>query len=116
MITFDKNNIMISRGDTVDKYFYLPNYTPKDGDTFVFSVKKINEQGVLTGDVVLTSNMTIASDGTNKYIRLQLTSTQTKTLTANKYCYDILFTSGTFKQTLNYPSKFVVREVVNNGQ
>ena len=117
MITVNDDNIMISQGDVINKYFYVPGYTLDAGDKFYFTVSKIERDGSKT--VKLNVEMQpVEDEAKNCFLYLDVTSEQTKNLQVstddNVYAYDVHFVRGQNKFALNYVKAFVVKGVAHN--
>ena len=113
MIRVNDDNIMISKKDVVNKYFYLPDYVFNSGDKFYFTVSKLNEDKTKT--VKLNIEMQVESDDDGKcFLKLNIPSQQINALNEENYIYDIRYVSGTDEFTLNYPKLFIVKGVAHD--
>lgn len=113
MITIVNNDIMISRGDVINKYIYVPMYSYDADDKFKFVVSKLNDDGTKT--IKLSTFMETITDEDGKcYLLLDVSSAQTKLLEEGAYIYDVQFIRGSMEFTLNYVNKFIVKGVAHN--
>ena len=94
MIVENKNLTMV-RGDTENLYITVKNYEYHSGDSVKLTVR--DYQKAFTGKLVAGDNVQFTKTGTiaNGICTIKILPTDTKTLAADTYCYDIqLTTSG----------------------
>lgn len=107
MLEIKGSKISISQGDTVNLGFKLEGYALEADDTIRFSVKADPSD-----EEVLISKEFSGIEGDAFIINLSPEETQ---ITAGTNYWDMVcITAAGGHYTLNYPSAFIVREVVHN--
>ena len=110
MLKVGKNlELEVSQGDYFDITFKITGLTLEEGATITFAVKKAPRE---VFPVLLKQAGTIAT-GTNS-VRFIIESYMMKDLDAGEYVYDLTYAKGNNRRTLNYPTPFIVKGVVDH--
>ena len=111
MITVDeKMNINISYGDTFLVTFNLSGYILTATDSLTFSVKERVDSPSVLYEKTITGI-------TGTSVTVEINSETFKTIGKGNKVYDLLLSYGEEqkKNTLNFPAKLIVKDVVHNG-
>lgn len=106
----DKMNITISYGDTFLVTFNISGYILTALDSITFSVKeRVDSVDVLIEKVV--------TGITGTTVTIEIDSETFKSVGKGNKVYDLLLSygEGQKKNTLNFPAKLIVKDVVHNG-
>ena len=111
MLEVDENLVIsISHGDLLDITFNVNGIELDAGGEVYLTVK---ENWKDETPCLVKQCSRICADA-NK-VRVIIPSAEMKKLKVGKYFYDLAYTVGGNKRTLNYPARFIVREVVNDA-
>ena len=100
-------SIRISHGDTLNISFQLQGYEVQEGDVFVFTVKKTPSDD----EILIRLECVVEED---KLLTVIVGKDDMKTLEIGKKYYDVCVLQGIIKNTLMFPKKLVIAEVVND--
>ena len=111
MLEVDENLVIsISHGDLLDITFNVNGIELEAGGEVYLTVK---ENWKDETPCLIKQCSRIDADA-NK-VRVIIPSAEMKKLKVGKYFYDLVYILGGNKRTLNYPARFIVREVVNDA-
>lgn len=106
MISISDNQIELSKGNdaiiNINLVIDGEEFSPSEGERLIFTLKKTTKSEVILEKEVVNNQIVLSTSETN--------------LQAGTYLYDLCLISSDSKNTLITPTKFIIKEVVNNEQ
>lgn len=111
MLEIDENLVIsISQGDLLDITFNVNGIDLNAGGEVYLTVKEKWQD-----ETPCIFKQCSRIDGYANKVRVIVPSSEMQGLKIGVYYYDLVYKVGRNKRTLNYPARFIVREVVNDA-